>query len=81
MMGMEPINYRFEGNRSFIATPEREVQRLVNFYKQYIEKANEKYSFEARQKHSLRLQAEERELQQRKEEEERRQRILRNTII
>lgn len=79
LMGKEPHVYRFQADTASILTDEHHVQKLVNYFKGYLVKANQSYKARILKENKERQEREKRKLQQEREEEERRLRILKNT--
>jgi len=79
--GMGPPNISFEENLAYIPLPERDVQNMVNFFKDYLVKANNRYASSIREENIEKGKFDREHLKKEREDEERRLRIIRNTKI
>jgi serine/threonine protein kinase len=74
---VQPNLFAFQGNRAVIRiADEQYIQRAVDYFKQYLQRANTVYATWVRDQHRQKIDAERRELARRVAEEENRQRVL-----
>jgi len=80
--GHEPNTFEFRGNSaSAMLVGEMHVQRVIDYFKDYLEKANRDYEEMLREEKRKQEETERVSLQKRLEEEEARQRVLRKIKI
>lgn len=81
LMGKGPERFAISGNRAVINARESEIQQVIDIFKEWIPRANQKYE-EMLRKEKAEVEAQQRrQLQGEIAEQERRQRVLKNVRI
>lgn len=80
-VGQEPTRFKFQGDITSIPTNERDVQRVVDYLKKYLENTHKAYKLEVLRKKERREIEERERLKKERGQEEARLRILNNTNI
>lgn len=78
ILGKEPENFIFENNKAIIACEENNAQKLLDYFKDYIQKANSNYVAVLQRKRAQEEKEKKEMLQKRIDDEEIRNRILNN---
>ena len=78
VMGKGPDRFSISGNKAVISATENEIQQVIDFFKQWLPKANRVYADTLRKETADAEDRERRKLQAEIEERERRQRILKS---
>jgi serine/threonine protein kinase len=81
IVGKEPQVFKFRSNEATIPAEERDVQRIIDFFKDWLPKANKVYERNLKLEQQELEKKKRREIEQEKTIQETRQRILRNTKI
>ncbi len=81
VLGKGPGRFSFSDNKAVIPAEEREVQDIINHFKDWLPRANQKYERRIREHKASEEKKRRQELQQQIELREVRQRVLKNTKI
>jgi len=79
--GKGPAQFTFSDNKAKVSANEKEIQRIIDYFKQWLPKVTEKYKQMIIQEQRKKEADERREIQQEIEYQEQRARILRDTEI
>jgi serine/threonine protein kinase len=81
VFGKGPERFAYDGDKAYIDVLEQDVQRVIDYFKQWLPNANEKYEQLIRNEQTEKERRQRQELQSALEEQERRERILKNVRI
>lgn len=81
VMGKGPERFSISGNKAVIDAREEEIQRIIDYFKQWIHQANQEYERRLRREKTQADEHQRRQLQAQIEEQERRQRVLNSIRI